>query len=105
MATLAVTGGLLRALGSGTYDKDRLVEEMKLLRPPTVRASVLRQLPSEPLPRDGASVLDAIRARGRIRVGYVDGALPYSYLNGRGELVGFDVEMAYALAEEMGLGN
>ena len=104
VATLAVTGGLLRALGSGTYDKDRLVEEMKLLRPPTVRASVLRQLPSEPLPRDGASVLDAIRARGRIRVGYVDGALPYSYLNGRGELVGFDVEMAYALAEEMGLG-
>ena len=103
VATLAVTGGLLRALGSGTYDKDRLVEEMKLLRPPTVRASVLRQLPSEPLPRDGASVLDAIRARGRIRVGYVDGALPYSYLNGRGELVGFDVEMAYALAEEMGL--
>jgi len=103
VVTLAMTGGLLRALGSGTYDKDRLVEEMKLLRPPTVRASVLRQLPSEPLPKDGASVLDAIRARGRIRVGYVDGALPYSYLNSRGELVGFDVEMAYALAGELGL--
>jgi len=103
VVTLAMTGGLLRALGSGTYDKDRLVEEMKLLRPPTVRASVLRQLPSEPLPKDGASVLDAIRARGRIRVGYVDGALPYSYLNSRGELVGFDVEMAYTLAAELGL--
>ncbi len=103
VVTLAMTGGLLRALGSGTYDKDRLVEEMKLLRPPTVRASVLRQLPSEPLPKDGASVLDAIRARGRIRVGYVDGALPYSYLNSRGELVGFDVEMAYTLAGELGL--
>ena len=104
-ATLAATGGLLRALGAGTYDKDRLVEEMKLLRPPTVRASVLSQLPSEPLPlpRDGASMIDAIRARGRIRVGYVDGAMPYSYLNGRGELVGFDVEMAYTLAGELGL--
>jgi Na+/H+-dicarboxylate symporter len=103
--TLAATGGLLRAMGAGTYDKDRLVEEMKLLRPPMVRASVLRDLPSEPLPppRDGASMLDALRARGRIRVGYVDGALPYSYLNGRGELVGFDVEMAYTLAEELGL--
>jgi Na+/H+-dicarboxylate symporter/ABC-type amino acid transport substrate-binding protein len=105
VATLAVTGGLLRALGSGTYDKDRLVEEMKLLRPPTVRASVLRQLPSEPLPlpRESGSMLDAMLARGRIRVGYVDGALPYSYFNGRGELVGFDVEMAYALAGELGL--
>jgi Na+/H+-dicarboxylate symporter/ABC-type amino acid transport substrate-binding protein len=104
-AALAATGGLLRALGAGTYDKDRLVEEMKLLRPPTVRASVLSQLPSEPLPlpRDGASMIDAIRARGRIRVGYVDGAMPYSYLNGRGELVGFDVEMAYTLAGELGL--
>jgi len=104
-AALAATGGLLRALGAGTYDKDRLVEEMKLLRPPTVRTSVLSQLPSEPLPlpRDGASMIDAIRARGRIRVGYVDGAMPYSYLNGRGELVGFDVEMAYTLAGELGL--
>jgi ABC-type amino acid transport substrate-binding protein len=55
------------------------------------------------VPREGASVLEAMRIRGRIRVGYVDGALPYSYFNGRGDLVGFDVEMAYALAGELGL--
>jgi proton glutamate symport protein len=62
-------------------------------------------LPSQPLPlpRDGASVLEAIRARGRIVVGYVDGTLPYSYFNTRGELVGFDVEMAYTLAEGLGV--
>ena len=103
VATLVATGAFLRTLGAGTYDKDRVVEQMKLLRPATVRASVLKQLPSEPLPRGGASVLDAMRARGHIRVGYVDGALPYSYFNARGELVGFDVEMAYALAGELGL--
>jgi ABC-type amino acid transport substrate-binding protein len=105
VATLTATGAFLRVLGAGTYDKDRLVEAMKLLRPPTVRATVLRQLPSAPLPvpRDGASVLEAIRARGRIRVGYVDGAMPYSYFNSQGELVGFDVEMAYTLAGELGL--
>ena len=104
-ATLIATGALLRTMGAGTYDKDRLVTGMKLLRTPTVRATVLRQLPSEPLPlpREGASVLGAIHARGRIRVGYVEGALPYSYFNSRGELVGFDVEMAYTLAEELGL--
>ena len=104
-ATLVATGALLRTLGAGTYDKDRVVEEMKLLRPPAVRATVLRELPSQPppLPREGASVLEAMRARGRIRVGYVDGALPYSYLNSRGDLVGFDVEMAFTLAAELGL--
>ena len=105
VAILAATGVLLRTLGAGTYDKDRVVEQMKLLRPPTVRATVLRELPSRPLPlpREGSSVLEAMRARGRIRVGYVDGAMPYSYFNGRGELVGFDVEMAYTLAGELGL--
>jgi ABC-type amino acid transport substrate-binding protein len=78
---------------------------MKLLRAPTVRGEVLRQAPSQtlPLPRDGASVLEAIRARGRIVVGYVESALPYSYFNSRGELVGFDVEMAYTLAEGLGV--
>ena len=72
VAILAATGALLRTLGAGTYDKDRVVEEMKLLRPPAVRATVLRELPSRPLPlpREGASVLEAMRARGRIRVGY-----------------------------------
>ena len=103
--TLTATGALLRVLGAGTYDKDRLVTEMKLLRPTSVRATVLRELPREPLPRphDGASLLDTIRARGRIRIGYVESAMPYSYFNTHGELVGFDVEMAYTLAAELGL--
>lgn len=103
VATLAAMSALLRTTGAGTYDKDRLVRGMKLLRPPTVKASVLRELPTKPLPGGGVSVLEAIRRRGRIRVGYVDGAMPYSYFNSMGDLVGFDVEMAYALAGELGL--
>ena len=38
-----------------------------------------------------------------LRVGYIDGSMPYSFLNGRGELVGFDVEMAHVLAAELGV--
>src|SRR5262245_1754877 len=102
-ATLVATSALIRILGAGTYDNDRVVEEMKLLRPPAARATVLRELPSDPLPHDGTPVLETIRARGRIRVGYLDGAMPYSYFNGRGDLVGFDVEMAYTLAAELRL--
>jgi ABC-type amino acid transport substrate-binding protein len=49
-------------------------------------------------------VLDAAKERGFLRVGYIDGAMPYSFVNDVGELVGFDVEMAHALAKELGLG-
>ena len=102
-ATLVATAALLRILGAGTYDEDQVVKQMKLLRPPEVRATVLRELPTEPLPGEGKSVIEVLRTRGRIRVGYLDNAMPYSYFNSRGELVGFDVEMAYALAAELGL--
>ena len=43
------------------------------------------------------------RSAGVLRVGYIDGGMPYSFLNGRGELVGFDVEMAHMLAAELGV--
>jgi ABC-type amino acid transport substrate-binding protein len=42
-----------------------------------------------------------IRERGHLRVGYFEDSLPFAFVNEAGKLVGFDVEMAYALAEEM----
>jgi Na+/H+-dicarboxylate symporter/ABC-type amino acid transport substrate-binding protein len=42
-----------------------------------------------------------IRERGHLRVGYFKDSLPFAFINDDGKLVGFDVEMAYALAEEM----
>ncbi len=44
-----------------------------------------------------------MRERGRIRIGFIPGQRPYSHFNARGELVGFDVEMAHALALELGI--
>ena len=51
----------------------------------------------------GQSRLDRIHERGAIRVGYVTGNLPFSYLNATGELVGLDVEMAHWLAIDLGV--
>src|SRR4029453_9422092 len=61
--------------------------------------------PTEPVPslREGKGVLQAAEERGVLRVGYIDGGTPYSFLNGRGELVGLDVEMAHVLAAELGV--
>ncbi len=58
--------------------------------------------PAPPIP-DGADVLTTIRARGILRVGYLPDALPYAFFNERGDLVGYDIELAYQLASELGV--
>ena len=47
--------------------------------------------------------LKRIRARGAIRVGYLDDIRPFSFFNGEGKLVGLDVEMAHILASSLGV--
>ena len=39
-----------------------------------------------------------------LRVGYFEDSLPYVFFNTRGELVGFDVEMAQQLGKDIGVG-
>ncbi len=47
--------------------------------------------------------LRRLRERGVLRVGYAPDRLPYAFRNDGGELVGFDVEMAHALARDLGV--
>jgi ABC-type amino acid transport substrate-binding protein len=101
-----VLGGLgftLRILGGATYEGARLANEMGLLRPAPAGSIVLKELPPAPpsSPRAEPSILGSVRKSGVIRVGFIAEQRPYSYVNARGELVGFDVEMAYALAREL----
>jgi len=105
VATLAGLSVLLRALGGGTYEGARLAGEMGLHSPASGGATVLASLPDAPpaRPSGGASILETVRARGRIRVGFFLDQRPYSHFNTRGDLVGFDVEMAHALARELGV--
>jgi ABC-type amino acid transport substrate-binding protein len=103
-ATLAAVILVLRATGVGTYDQDQVALGMQFLNPPSQTAVVLRELPSEPPTlAAGKGVLQAVQERGVLRVGYIDGSMPYSFVNGRGELVGLDVEMAHVLAAELGV--
>jgi Na+/H+-dicarboxylate symporter/ABC-type amino acid transport substrate-binding protein len=103
--TVVGLGVAFRAMGAGKYEGDRLAREMGLLRPPAEPAVILRQVPGPlPLPTPPASsLLAAIRERRLVRVGYVEDQAPYSFFNSRGELVGFDVEMAYTLASDLGV--
>ena len=104
MATAALVGGtrvLLQTALNSPYDKDVILSGMGMLRdrgPARVYAS-----PAEapPLPAVAGSLLDRVRSRGAIRVGYFEDSLPYVFGNTRGALVGFDVEMALQLARDL----
>ncbi len=47
--------------------------------------------------------LDVIRERGILRVGYVENSLPYAFINNKNELVGLDMGILNALANDLGL--
>jgi len=49
----------------------------------------------------GKDEIRQIRERGVLRVGYNSNNVPFVFFNGRGELVGYDVEMAYDLARSL----
>ncbi|MGB0837406.1 MAG: cation:dicarboxylate symporter family transporter [Flavobacteriaceae bacterium] len=64
--------------------------------------------PVENLLRDstyskGNNHLIQIKNRGVLRVGFHANALPFAFKNSKAELVGFDAEMAYILAKELGV--
>ena len=68
-------------------------------RPPRCTASRSRRTRQTTGP-----VLQSIRERGVLRVGYMPDALPFAFFNTKGDLVGLDVELAHRLASELGVG-
>jgi Na+/H+-dicarboxylate symporter/ABC-type amino acid transport substrate-binding protein len=103
LVTLSIAGG--RAFFHFTlhnvYHNDKIIAGMQLLHrvaPATVHVSppAPRSLKDQP-----GSRLDLIRSQGSLRVGYFPDSLPFTYFNTEGQLVGFNVEMAYALARDL----
>ncbi len=103
--TVATIGGarlLFASVMQQPYTKDQVLASMQLLHRP-IAAVVHRQAAPPPAPR-GATALEDIRARGALRVGYLPDSLPFAFFNARGDLVGFDVELAHRLAAGLNVG-
>ncbi|MBL0713049.1 MAG: cation:dicarboxylase symporter family transporter [Desulfosarcina sp.] len=99
---IGATRAYLSFAVSTVYEKDKLIANMQLLVHDAPK-EVYRELPSVPAVIDPAEpILDRIRRTGVLRVGYHPDNLPYSYFNINDQLVGFDVDMALLLAEELG---
>jgi Na+/H+-dicarboxylate symporter/ABC-type amino acid transport substrate-binding protein len=73
------------------------------LRPPLVTASVVTATTPSQKPETGRR-LQEIKARGILRVGYFNDAVPWAFANASGALVGYDVEAAHRLASQLGVG-
>jgi len=103
IATIGGAAGYFKYGLTNTYTKNRVLEGMHLMHK-SVKATVYKTAP-ESLPEDdpALSKLAAIRQRGYIRVCFLSENLPYTFFNGRDELVGFDVEMAHLFAKELGV--
>ncbi|MGZ8981427.1 MAG: cation:dicarboxylate symporter family transporter [Burkholderiaceae bacterium] len=105
LSVIAAVGGtrlLLGAMVDTSYRKDELVKGMHLPREPV--PAVLHPTPPPAVPGIAAvGALERIRARGSLRVGYIPDLLPYTFFNARGDLVGFDVELAGLLARDLGV--
>ena len=95
------TRALFSSALSGVYHQDKLITRMQPLRS-TDRAKVHLSPPLIRTPRDPQQPrLELIRTRGILRVGYLPDSLPFTYFNTNGQLVGFNVEMAHALARDL----
>jgi Na+/H+-dicarboxylate symporter/ABC-type amino acid transport substrate-binding protein len=81
-------------------------EVLAAIRPrgPLAPASLLSEPLSAPAPLpERGSRLDFVRTSGRIRVGFDPDSIPWAFLNGAGEPVGFDAETAHQLALALGV--
>ena len=100
---VAATRSYLVYASRGAYDKTAVLGSMYLLENPT-RYEVVPKEPN-PVPlRKGQSHLERILARRTLRVGYQEDALPFSYTNVHGDLVGFDIDMMHRFARELDVG-
>jgi ABC-type amino acid transport substrate-binding protein len=104
LAAAAVGGTRLvaGAISPETYNLDKVLEGMYAVR--NRGQAQVYATPPAPLASPTGSLLERVRTRRILRVGYFDDSLPYAFRNAKGELVGFDVEMALQLGRDLGVG-
>jgi ABC-type amino acid transport substrate-binding protein len=100
---LSVKVGLHYAV-QNVYHEDLVLLSMEI--PDQVPAKILRSPPDlKEGPQDSGAetgeILQRIKQRGGLRVGYNPEALPFAFFNQRGELVGYDIFFAHQLARDL----
>jgi Na+/H+-dicarboxylate symporter len=102
-AMIMGTRTVLVAASVEARGKEEIVGGMNPMLPKVPETVVLGSSPN-PVPlKPGQSRLERMHERGVIRVGFRHDALPFSFFNLQGDLVGLDIEMAHSLASDLGV--
>ena len=80
--------------------RDQVLSNIELMVP-RVPARIVTDVPEASVTQLAGTRLDHILYSGVLQVGYRPNNLPCSYITPDGELVGFDVEMAHMMAEDL----
>ena len=80
--------------------RDQVLSNIELMEP-RVPARIVTDVPEASVTQLAGTRLDHILHTGVLQVGYRPNNLPCSYITPRGDLVGFDVEMAHILAQDL----
>ena len=92
---------LLNYTFKDSFSKAKILSQMAVLEHKAT-VKILPKAAPNPVPLGkGSSRLDRISRTGVIRIGFNPDRLPFSFRNSRGDLVGFDVNLAYHLAAEL----
>lgn len=85
------------------YSKDKLIKDRQLIGA-NIESTVLKEAGPNPVKvRAGESILERVKRRGILRVGFDPDELPFTYYNSGGNLVGFDADMAHQMAKDLGV--
>lgn len=87
-----------------TYTKAEALRNMHLNRSRPPMAVYHRDPPPVAAAELELDTMERIRNRRTLRVGFIPDRLPFAFQNASGELVGFDIEMAAQMAEDLGVG-
>ena len=66
-----------------------------------VKVKQVEKLSQIPATEPSRPRLESIRARGSLRVGYMENALPFAFRNSEGEVVGYDMDLMRTLANDL----
>lgn len=93
---------LLRSIAVADIKPD-VIARLTLLQSP-VEHTIIRTGEPNPEPlRPGETLMQRIRRREVIRIGYNEDKVPFAYFNNQGHLIGYDVNMAHAYARDLGV--
>ncbi|MEM1070691.1 MAG: cation:dicarboxylase symporter family transporter [Planctomycetota bacterium] len=101
--TLVCTSIVLSYSIGMVESRSEVLAKMQLIEEPTDSVLISQPVPNPDPLKPGETIIQRIRRRGVLRVGYNEDKLPFAYFGESDNLIGFDVNLAHALAHDLGV--